>query len=98
MGLRITGITATTRMCFILLYIVTLRSHAYQILRAGGLDPDHIITFMYNDVPFDDQNPFSGKLYNHPGDQVPNVYEGVTIDYSKDQVNAETILKVCRLC
>ena len=29
-------------------------SHAYQILKRGGFDADHIITMMYNDVPFDE--------------------------------------------
>lgn len=31
--------------------------HAYQILRRGGIAQDHIITMMYNDVPFDETNP-----------------------------------------
>ena len=27
-------------------------AHAYQIVRRGGVAKDHIITMMYNDVPF----------------------------------------------
>ena len=63
-------------------------------MKAGGIDPDHIITMMYNDVPFSKQNPFPGKLYNHPGDDVPDVYEGVVVDYEKDMVSPANLIKV----
>ena len=69
-------------------------SHAYQILKRGGFDPDHIITMMYNDVPFDEKNPFPGQLYNHPGDDSPDVYEGVVVDYDKESVSDENLIKV----
>ena len=69
-------------------------AHAYQIVKAGGVDPDHIITMMYNDVPFATSNPFPGKLYNHPGDDVPDVYEGVVVDYEKKEVSPENLIKV----
>ena len=69
-------------------------SHAYQIVKAGGVDPDHIITLMYNDVPFSEENPFPGQLYNHPGNDVRDVYEGVVVDYQKDEVSAKTLIKV----
>ena len=69
-------------------------SHAYQIVKAGGVDPDHIITLMYNDVPFEEENPFRGQLYNHPGDDVPDVYDGVVVDYEKEDVTPENLLKV----
>lgn len=49
---------------------------------------------MYNDVAFDEVNPFPGELYSHPGDDVPNVYEDVIIDYEKDLVNPENVIKV----
>ena len=68
-------------------------AHAYQILRAGGLDPDHIITMMYNDVLYDPLNPFPGELYNYPGDS-PNVYEGIVIDYEGEDVTPENLIKV----
>ena len=59
-------------------------AHAYQIVKKGGIAEDHIITMMYNDVPFDEKNnPYPGKLYNRPGDDSPDVYEGVVIDYEK---------------
>ena len=69
-------------------------SHAYQIVKAGGVDPDHIITLMYNDVPFSEENPFPGQLYNHPGDDVPDVYKGVVVDYEKKEVSPENLIKV----
>ena len=69
-------------------------SHAYQILKRGGIAEDHIITMMYNDVPTESSNPFPGKLYNHPGDDVPDVYEGVVVDYDKDTVSADNLIKV----
>ena len=69
-------------------------SHAYQIVKAGGIEPDHIITMMYNDVPFAKSNPFPGKLYNHPGDDVPDVYEGVVVDYTEKDVSPDNLVKV----
>lgn len=69
-------------------------SHAYQIMKRGGIPADHIITMMYNDVANDEFNPFPGELYNHPGDDSPNVYEGVIVDYEKDEVTPENFMKV----
>ena len=69
-------------------------AHAYQILKRGGFLEDHIITLMYNDVPFDKYNPFKGQLFNRPGDDSPNVYEGVIVDYDLFSVSAENLIKV----
>lgn len=69
-------------------------SHAYQIMKRGGIPADHIITMMYNDVANDEFNPFPGELYNHPGDDSPNVYEGVIVDYQGDDVTPENFMKV----
>ena len=69
-------------------------AHAYQIMKRGGIPADHIITMMYNDVPFDKENPFYSQLYNHPGDDSPDVYEGVVIDYEGDDVNPDNFMKV----
>lgn len=69
-------------------------AHAYQIMKKGGIEADHIITMMYNDVPFSSSNPFPGKLYNHPGDDVPDVYEGVVVDYDKQNVSPANLIKV----
>ena len=93
-ALRASVTTVTTLICWFLYRFLTFSAHAYQIVKAGGIDPDHIITMMYNDVPFSKQNPFPGKLYNHPGDDVPDVYEGVVVDYEKDTVSPANLIKV----
>lgn len=41
-------------------------AHAYQILIKNGLTPDDIVTFMYDDIANNEQNPFPGQLFNHP--------------------------------
>ena len=69
-------------------------AHAYQIMRRGGIPEDHIITMMFNDVAFDTGNPFYGQLFNHPGDDSPDVYEGVVIDYQEEDVTPENLVKV----
>ena len=69
-------------------------AHAYHIMRRGGITEDHIITLMYNDIPFDPKNPFPGELYNRPGDDSPNVYKGVIIDYEKEMVKPDTLVKI----
>ena len=58
-------------------------------------DADYFVcNLMYNDVPTSPSNPFPGQLYNHPGDDVPDVYEGVIVDYEGEKVNPEILLKV----
>ena len=69
-------------------------SHAYQIMRRGGIPADHIITMMYNDVAYDWGNPFPGQLYNRPGDDSPDVYAGVIVDYEDNDVSVDNFKKV----
>ena len=69
-------------------------SHAYQIMRRGGIPADHIITMMYNDAAYDWDNPFPGQLYNRPGDDSPDVYAGVVIDYENKEVSVDNFKKV----
>ena len=69
-------------------------SHAYQIMKKGGIDPDHIITMMADDVASSPENPFPGQLYNHPGDDVPDVYAGVKVDYAGKDNTPENFKKV----
>lgn len=69
-------------------------AHIYQILKRGGFKEDHIITLLYNDVIWEKQNPFKGQLYNHPGDDSPDVYAGIVIDYENNTVTVENYLKV----
>lgn len=67
-------------------------SHAYQVLRRGGLDPNRIITFMYDDIANNPANPHPGKIFNSPGGE--DVYEGVYIDYRGNDVTSHTFLSV----
>ena len=69
-------------------------SHAYQILRRGGIPEDHIITMMVNDIAYNEANPFQGAIYNHPGDNPQNVYEGVKIDYEGKENTPENFKKI----
>ena len=69
-------------------------AHAYQVMKRGGIPEDHIITMMYNDVPFSRYNPFPGQLYNRPGDDSPDVYDGVVVDYEREAVIPENLLKI----
>ena len=69
-------------------------AHAYQIMRRGGIPADHIVTMMYNDVASSSSNPFPGELYNHPGDESPDVYKGVVVDYEGEDVTPENFMKV----
>ncbi|KAK9819341.1 hypothetical protein WJX74_008119 [Apatococcus lobatus] len=66
--------------------------HAYQVLKNGGLDDDHIIVMMADDLANNPWNPHPGKLFNRP--YGPDVYEGVPLDYTGAHVNTETFLKV----
>merc|ERR1711915_997233 len=38
--------------------------HAYQVLHEHGLDDDHIIVMMYDDIAYNSQNPTKGKIIN----------------------------------
>ena len=40
--------------------------HAYKLLRKYGVPEANIITFMFDDVAFDQFNPFPGRLFNRP--------------------------------
>ncbi|KAG0554834.1 hypothetical protein KC19_12G123300 [Ceratodon purpureus] len=58
--------------------------HAYQILKRGGLKDENIIVFMYDDIAYDPENPYPGKIINKPDG--PDVYEGVPKDYTGEDV------------
>ena len=42
---------------------------------------------MFNDVPYDQFNPF-------PGDDARDIYAGVVVDYEKTEVSPENLVKV----
>ena len=68
--------------------------HVYQSLIKRGFSKNHIILFAYDDIAYNPKNPFPGEIYNRPDG--PNVYEGVNIDYSDNDVNPETYLSVLK--
>uniref|UniRef100_A0A0N4Z5T4 legumain n=1 Tax=Parastrongyloides trichosuri TaxID=131310 RepID=A0A0N4Z5T4_PARTI len=67
-------------------------SHAYHVLRRHGVNQNNIITMMYDDIAYNKENPYKGKIYNIPeGD---DVYKGVKIDYRRDDVSPENFLAI----
>ncbi|KAG7673394.1 hypothetical protein Ndes2526B_g03161 [Nannochloris sp. 'desiccata'] len=65
-------------------------AHAYQVLSRGGVPDDHIVVMVYNDIADNPENPRPGTLINHPTGE--DVYSGMPLDYTKNNVNAETFL------
>ena len=68
--------------------------HVYQSLIKRGFSKSHIILLAFDDIAYSPRNPFPGEIYNRPDG--PNVYEGVIIDYSDNDVNPETYLSVLK--
>ena len=68
--------------------------HVYQSLIKRGFSKNHIILLAFDDIAYNPKNPFPGEIYNRPDG--PNVYEGVIIDYSYNDVNPETYLSVLK--
>jgi legumain len=68
--------------------------HAYQLLRQRGIPADQIILMMQDDVANAQENPFPGKLFNKPGSNPPDVYEGCNVDYKGSIVTAKLFLSV----
>lgn len=69
-------------------------AHHYQVLRQRGFEEDDIITFMYDDLAQNRQNPFPGTTFNAPADDEGiNYYKGIKIDYSGRDVTPDNFLK-----
>ncbi|XP_076455271.1 legumain-like [Babylonia areolata] len=66
--------------------------HAYHILRSHGVPQENIVTMMYDDIAYSEENPFPGNIINQPNGR--NVYPGVVIDYKKKDVTPEVFLAV----
>ena len=69
--------------------------HAFHLLNYSGVQ--NIITMFYDNVAQDPQNPFPGKLFNHPSNSShpgSDVYQGVQKDYVGNNVNAANFLAV----
>ena len=41
--------------------------HAFQVLKSRGIPEDQIITFVFNDIAHNPQNPYPGQIFNRPG-------------------------------
>ncbi len=66
--------------------------HAYHVLLNNGMPAENIIVFAYDDIANNYENPIPGQVFNHPdGD---DVYAGVKIDYSGEEVTPENFLGV----
>ena len=68
--------------------------HVYQSLIKRGFSKNQIILLAYDDIAYHPKNPFPGEIYNRPDG--PNVYEGVIVDYTYNEVNPETYLSVLK--
>ncbi|XP_071723986.1 vacuolar-processing enzyme-like [Rutidosis leptorrhynchoides] len=66
--------------------------HAYQILKAGGLEDENIIVFMYDDIANNTANPRPGVIINKPDGS--DVYAGVPKDYTGENCTAENFYAV----
>jgi len=66
--------------------------HAYHVLVSHGIPPDHIISMAYDDVAHHYDNPFPGKLFNHPEGE--DVYAGCKIDYTGHEVTPDNFVAV----
>ena len=66
--------------------------HAYHTLLKEGMPAENIIVFAYDDIADNSQNPFKGKVFNHPDGE--DVYAGVKIDYTGRDVTPENFLAV----
>ncbi|XP_017338448.1 legumain [Ictalurus punctatus] len=68
--------------------------HAYQVVRQNGIPDEQIVVMMYDDIAYNEENPFKGKIINEPDG--PNVYTGVPKDYTGEEVSADNFLAVLR--
>ncbi|XP_015783117.1 legumain-like [Tetranychus urticae] len=68
--------------------------HTYQILINHGVPAKNIIVMMYDDIAYDQMNPFPGQIFNAPNGT--DVYAGVVKDYTGEEVTAENFLGVLK--
>jgi len=66
--------------------------HAYQVLHHLGIPDDHIIVMMEDDIAYNANNKYPGKIMNVA--YGPNVYEGVPHDYTHEQVTKANFLSI----
>jgi len=68
--------------------------HAYQVLHEHGVDDDHIVVMIYDDIAYSDENPNKGVIINAPNG--PNVYKDVPKDYTGENVTPQNFLSVLK--
>lgn len=70
-------------------------AHAFHRLVAGNQTPvNQIVSFQYNDVPNDSENPFPGTLFNRPSGKAAgvDVNKGFRRSYTGSQLTKQAIL------
>ncbi|KAF4084715.1 hypothetical protein AMELA_G00109220 [Ameiurus melas] len=68
--------------------------HAYQVVHQNGIPDEQIVVMMYDDIAYNEENPFPGNIINVP--KGPDVYDGVPKDYIGQHVSAANFLAVLR--
>ena len=69
-------------------------AHAYQTLVSRGVPPAQIVTFMYDDLAQNPENPFPGSIFNVAtgSKKGTDLYKGLKIDYSLGNVTASNVI------
>ncbi|XP_056626966.1 legumain-like isoform X2 [Triplophysa dalaica] len=65
-------------------------NYRHQIAHQNGIPDDQIVVMMYDDIAYNNNNPYPGKIINKPNG--PDVYAGVPKDYIGEDVTAENFL------
>jgi legumain len=70
--------------------------HAYHILINNGMPKENIIVFAYDDIAYDQNNAYPGKVFNKPDPYGlgHDVYQGVPIDYKGVDITPQIFLDV----
>ncbi|CDW52693.1 legumain [Trichuris trichiura] len=66
--------------------------HAYQILHKHGVPDDRIVVMMYDDIAYNKENIWKGKIINHPKGK--DVYKGVPKDYTGKHVTPKNFRSI----
>ena len=70
--------------------------YQYYLLRKANFPEDHIIFLNYDDIANHQNNPFKGQVFHYPDHQI-NSYPGSDkLDYTGNQVTADTWYKVLK--
>ncbi|MFA4876631.1 MAG: C13 family peptidase [Methanoregula sp.] len=64
----------------------------YTLLRQNGVDDDHIILMIYDDIPNAPENPLKGDIHNIPKGN--NIRYGAEVDYSGSRVTPGVLRNV----